>query len=99
MFGDYICSNHRIPVAHYCDGGFSLQWRAVVREKLSGEFVPSRSEFDAPEPSEPKHTVGTWPQPEYESSPDFEMKTIQEDNQSESKAGFITRFRKRLIIR
>lgn len=79
--GGQYCPEHRLPEGHDCDGvEFLAGDQRWFRDKDTGETVHSRSDFAAPEPIEPEYTVGTPPEPEYDSPPDVELKPDRDAN-------------------
>jgi hypothetical protein len=51
------------------DGPESMTRHRPFRNKSTDEIISSRSDFDTPEPITPELTVGTTPEPEFDSSP------------------------------
>lgn len=73
--GAKFCSDHRMPEAHDCDGvEFLSASDRLFKEKDTGTVVRSREDIERPDPIKPEYTVGTAPEPEYEGSPDTELK-------------------------
>lgn len=69
-----FCPDHRLPEPHDCDGvEFLSDTGKLFQSKFSGEVVESSEGVERPEPIEPRYTVGSSPDPEYESSPDMEL--------------------------
>lgn len=74
--GAIHCKQHRLPENHDCDGvEFLSPPGRRFRDKTTGRVVQDGDSIQAPEPIEPKYSVGTRPDPEYESSPDVELTT------------------------
>lgn len=72
--GGIHCKQHRLPEKHDCDGVELLSPPGKrFRNKATGRVVEPGDAIQAPEPIEPRYTVGTRPEPEYESSPDVEL--------------------------
>jgi hypothetical protein len=93
--GEYNCPDHRLPEAHDCDGvKFFAEGERWFQDKSTGDVVSSKSEIDMPEPIEPKYTVGTRPEPDYESSPPVELKSEKERADG---GGVISRILRRLF--
>ena len=64
-----------MPESHDCDGvEFLSASDKLLKTKSSGKVVRSKSDIERPDPIEPDYTVGTAPKPEYEGSPDTELK-------------------------
>lgn len=86
--GGIHCKQHRLPEKHDCDGVELLSPPGKrFRNKATGRVVDHGEPIQAPEPIEPRYTVGTRPEPEYESSPDVEltpeakMRRLMENNE------------------
>lgn len=72
--GGIHCKRHRLPEKHDCDGVELLSPPGKrFRNKATGRVVEQGDSIKAPQPIEPKYTVGTRPEPEYESSPEVEL--------------------------
>jgi hypothetical protein len=72
--GGIHCKQHRLPEKHDCDGVELLSPAGKrFRNKATGRVVEKGESIQAPEPIEPRYTVGSHPDPEYESSPDVEL--------------------------
>lgn len=97
--GGRYCPDHRLPEGHECDGveflSGSQEW---FRNKETGTVVSSSAEFEAPEPIDPEYTVGTTPSPDYESSPEVEIRS-DAGSQDDSNNGFLSRIFQRLLGR
>jgi hypothetical protein len=87
--GGTYCEAHRLPEGHVCDGvEFLTGGDRWFRDKASGEVVGSTIAFDAPEPIDLERTVGTAPEPDYESAPDVRTRSGSDGNEeSESLVG------------
>jgi hypothetical protein len=94
--GEY-CQEHRLPEGHACDGvEFLTGGEAWFRDRESGVVVDSDAAFDSPDPIEPDHTVGTTPDPDFESAPEVRTRSGSESDESE---GFVRRFIRGLLGR
>lgn len=77
--GGAFCETHRLPESHDCDGvRFLSESGKRFESKVSNEIVQSDEDIRGPEPVTPEYTVGSRPDPEYESSPGVELKDSDE---------------------
>lgn len=73
--GGVFCKTHRLPESHDCDGvRFLSDSGKRFENKTSNEVVGTDEEIRRPEPIDSEYTVGSRPDPEYESAPDVELK-------------------------
>lgn len=86
-----LCNDHRLPESHDCDGvEFLSDPGKRFESKFNGEVIHEADEIDPPEPLEPAYTVGTTPDPEYESAPPV---TLKRDEDSDGRLGLLERLR------
>lgn len=92
--GGVFCEGHRLPEAHDCDGVHFLSDSGKRFEsKASNEVVRSDEEIQRPEPIDPEYTVGSRPDPEYDTAPDVKLKDSDRGSGKDS-AGFWERLRR-----
>jgi len=91
--GAHFCQKHRLPEAHDCDGVEFLAASGKRFETVAtNEIVRTDDEIEHPQPIDPKYTVGSRPDPDYESSPSVMLKTGEESSAEQSR-GIVQRFR------
>lgn len=83
--GGIFCESHRLPESHDCDGvRFLSESGKRFESKASNEVVRSDEKIQRPEPIDPEYTVGSRPDPEYESAPDVTLKNSDSGSVIES---------------
>lgn len=93
-----LCAEHRLPETHGCDGvEFLSDPGKRFESKFNGEVVHEEDEIVPPEPLDPEYTVGTTPDPEYDSSPPVSLKGDEDpDGQSTGLLGRLRSLFRRL---
>jgi len=87
-----FCSSHRLPESHECDGvRFLSDPGKRFESKFTGEVVEEGEGIDPPKPFKPKYTVGTTPEPEWDPSPDTELKPSAGEPDDEPSVPLYTR--------